>query len=243
MPSVFMQGATAEYCVVDARTAAFKPASLDHAQAAALPLVLLTAWEALFDRCTLQPGETVLIEAGAGGVGHIAIQLAKWKGARVIATAGRDESITLCKQFGADHVINYHERDVHDAVRELTDSRGVEVACDFVGGAVFWRALKCLGYAGRITTIVGVPKDADLSMLMVMNQSLLPEFVGGRFLGGGVPHQHADYLRQAGGLVDNGLLRVHISERVAFDASSLREAHERQETGRVIGKQAVLVRA
>ncbi len=242
MPSVLAQGATAEYCLIDARTAAPKPASLDHVHAAALPLVLLTAWEALFERTQLKPGETALIEAGAGGVGHIAIQLAKSVGATVIATAGRDASIALCKSLGADHVVNYRTQDVHDTVRTLTVGKGVDVACDFVGGEVFARALKCLAYNGRLTTIVGVPNDVDLSMLMVMNQSLLPVFVGGRFMGGGVPTQHADYLRRANQLIEDGKLRVHISERVAFTQEALRAAHERQEAGRVLGKQVVVIR-
>ena len=96
-PSLARHGSNAEYVAVDARTAALKPKKLDHPQAAALPLATLTAWESLHDRAKIHPGETVLIHAGAGGVGHFAVQLAKLHGCRVITTASREESIALCE--------------------------------------------------------------------------------------------------------------------------------------------------
>src|SRR4029077_4734126 len=110
-PSIMRNGADAEYVCVDARTAAHKPASLDDIQSAALPLVTLTAWEALLLRAQIQNGETGLIHAGGGGVGHIPIHLAKLPGGRVLTTASRDESIKLCGRLGADVVINYSEED------------------------------------------------------------------------------------------------------------------------------------
>ena len=119
-PNLFGPGANADYVLLDARAAARKPASVDHATAAALPLVALTAWESLHDRARIQPGQTVLIHAGAGGVGHIAIQLARLHGCRVITTAGRPESIAFCRDvLGADEVIDYTAVDFRARVREL----------------------------------------------------------------------------------------------------------------------------
>src|SRR3989442_6197338 len=122
-PSIIRNGADAEYVCVDARTAAHKPASLDHIQSAALPLVTLTAWEALLLRAQIQKGETVLIHAGGGGVGHIAIQLGKLHGCRVLTTASRDKSIRLCRRLGAEAVINHSEEDLVRSVGRETDSR------------------------------------------------------------------------------------------------------------------------
>jgi NADPH2:quinone reductase len=114
-PNLFRDGANAEYVAIDGRSAARKPSNVDHAMAAALPLVSQTAWEALHLRARIQPGQTVLIQAGAGGVGHIAIQLAKLHGCRVIATAGRDESIAFCREvLHADEVIDYRTQSVAD---------------------------------------------------------------------------------------------------------------------------------
>src|SRR5262245_740211 len=119
-PSIARNGADAEYVCVDARTAAQKPASLDHIQSAALPLVTLTVWEALLLRAQIRKGETMLIHAGGGGVGHIAIQLAKSHGCRVLTTASRDESIELCRRLGADVVIDYSKEDFVQCVEQET---------------------------------------------------------------------------------------------------------------------------
>src|ERR1043166_7401755 len=98
-PSLVRNGANAELVCVDARTVALKPRTLDHVQTAALPLVTITAWEALLQRARIQPGETVLIHAGGGGVGHVAIQIAKLHGCRVLTTASQPEALQLCRQL------------------------------------------------------------------------------------------------------------------------------------------------
>src|ERR1051325_2664286 len=109
-PSLARNGSCAEQVAVDDRSAALKPRRLDHIHAAALPLVTLTAWESLHERAGIHTGETVLIQAGAGGVGHIAVQLAKNHGCRVITTASRPETQELCRQLGADVIVD-HKRD------------------------------------------------------------------------------------------------------------------------------------
>ncbi|PYJ08427.1 MAG: hypothetical protein DME25_01530, partial [Verrucomicrobia bacterium] len=100
--SLVRDGANAEFVCVDARTAALKPKAFDHVQAAALPLVTLTVWEALLLRARVQRGETILIHAGGGGVGHVAIQLAEVQGCRVLTTSSQPESLALCRRLGAD---------------------------------------------------------------------------------------------------------------------------------------------
>ena len=151
-PNIARDGADAEYVCVDHRSAAHKPKSIDHAHAAALPLVTLTAWESLHLHGQIKAGDTVLIHAGAGGVGHIAIQLAKIHGCTVITTAGRDETVALCKQVGADHVINYHSEDVLARVKEITKGKGVPVVFDGVGKDTFMESLDCLAPLGLMAS-------------------------------------------------------------------------------------------
>lgn len=124
------QGNYAEYTVVDERFVARKPASISFAEAAAAPLVLITAWEALYERGRLAPGERVLIHAGAGGVGHVAIQLAKLKGASVSTTVGSEEKADFVKHLSADNVILYKQTDFVQAVLDWTNGEGVELAFD-----------------------------------------------------------------------------------------------------------------
>lgn len=240
-PSVVRDGANAEYVCVDARTAAAKPKSLDHAHAAALPLVTLTAWEALYERAAIQRGETVLIHAGGGGVGHIAIQLAKRRRCRVLATAGRDETIDLCRRLGADVVIDYTTEDFADQVRRETAGQGCHVVFDCVGGEVFDHSLECVAVNGRMVTIVGTGSVDALRKLFVKNATLHFEFMGAPTVYGIHPGKQGEILRSAAALVDRGELRVHVSR--IFDLAELAEGHRLQETGHVTGKIAVRVKS
>src|SRR6266581_11116 len=131
-PSLARNGANAEFVCLDARTAAPKPKTIHHTHAAALPLVTITAWEALLQRARIEAGETVLIHAGGGGVGHIAIQIAKLHGCRVLTTASSPEALDLCRKLGADTVINYREADFVERVKKETDGRGCPVVFDTV---------------------------------------------------------------------------------------------------------------
>src|SRR5215470_15855697 len=136
--NLFRNGANAELVALDGRSAARKPRSVDHVTAAVLPLVSQTAWEALHLRARIHPGQSVLIHAGAGGVGHIAIQLAKLHGCPVLTTAGRDESIAFCRGvLHADEVIDYRRANVAEQVKALTGGKGAAVVIDTVGGEVF----------------------------------------------------------------------------------------------------------
>lgn len=155
------QGTYAEYVLVDADLLAIKPQSLSFEQAAAVPLVLITAWEALHDRTSITKGQNVLIHAGAGGVGHVAIQLAKLAGANVITTVSSDEKAKFAKQLGADQVINYKTQDVIASVLQLTGGVGVDIAFDTVGATVLQDCFKCVRSYGDVVTILQPAADMD----------------------------------------------------------------------------------
>lgn len=239
-PSLARHGAHAEYVAVDSRLVAPKPAKLSHVEAAALPLVTLTAWEALHDRANIHTGETVLIHAGAGGVGHIGVQLAKLHGCRVITTASRPESIELCKHNGADVVINYKEESFVDWVNDHTDSKGLPVIFDTVGDPVFDQSLDCVALNGRLVTIVLNENPRVVSALFRKNATLHMEFMGVPGMFGINREKHGEILRTAAELVDAGKLHPHVSKVIPLEA--LPDAHRDQEAGHVIGKQVVQIR-
>jgi NADPH:quinone reductase len=152
------QGSYAEYTTINQGFAALKPKSISFAVAAAAPLVLITAWEALYERGRLEPGEKVLIHGGAGGVGHVAIQLAKListplndiKGAQVCTTVSSDEKANFAQQLGADLVINYKQTDFVQAVLDWTGGEGVDLAFDTVGGKVLEQSFPAVRYMGML---------------------------------------------------------------------------------------------
>ena len=238
-PSLVRDGSNAELVSVDVRTVAPKPRSLDHAEAAALPLVTLTAWESLYERARIEAGETVLIHAGGGGVGHIAIQLAKVRGCHVLTTAGRAETIELCRSLGADVVIDYTSNDFADRVKEETDGRGCDVVFDCVGDDVFDRSIACVSVNGRMVTCVGSGSANRLGDLFVRNASLHFEFMAAPTMYGIRPEKQGEILRAAAELVDNDRLEPHVSR--IFNLEELAEAHRHQETGHVTGKIAIRV--
>jgi NADPH2:quinone reductase len=239
-PALVRHGADAEYVLVDYRTAAPKPHNLGHRDAAALPLVTLTAWESLHDHGRLHTDETVLIHAGGGGVGHIAIQLAKLHGSTVLTTASSDESIALCRKLGADAVINHRTEDVVQRVREETGGALCDVVLDCVGGEAFKTSLDCVGVDGRLVTIVGVPDGADVNSLKPKNASLHMEFMGAATMWNIRPQRQGETLRTVTELVEAGRLTPHVSH--VFPLDELAKAHEQQETGRTVGKIVITVK-
>lgn len=239
-PSLFRQGGNAERVLLDARTAAPKPAAVNHLRAAALPLVTLTAWESLFHHGRLHHGETVLIHGGAGGVGHVAIQLALHHGCRVIATAGRDESISFCRQLGAHEVIDYRHSDVPDHVKEITGGRGADCVLETVGGGNLKLSVASVAPFGRIVSILPPDKDVDMSSLFLKNASLHFEFMGGPVYFSHHIESQGQILRTAAELADAGKLVPHVSH--TYPLEQLADAHREQEKGHVMGKLAIKVR-
>ncbi len=239
-PSLVRDGADAEWVAIDARTAAHKSSALSHVEAAAMPLVTITACEALYHRARLHQEEIVLIHGGAGGVGHIAVQLARLHGCRVLTTAGTDESVELCKHFGAHTVINYKQEDVVERVMAETEGRGCDVVFDTVGEEVFNLSLECVAVHGRLVTILPPPEDAPIQKLFLKDATIAMEFMGASTMYGTRPQRQGEILQTIAEFSDVGKLRPHVSHTFALD--ELSAAHRQQETGHTHGKIAVTVK-
>jgi NADPH:quinone reductase len=239
-PSLARDGSCAERVAVDHRSASLKPARLDHVQAAALPLVTLTAWESLHERAAIHSGETVLIQAGAGGVGHIAIQLAKLAGCRVITTASRPQTVEVCRKFGADVIVDYRKVSFVEVVMKETAGKGCPVVFDTVGGDVFDKCLDCVAINGRIVTIVLNENARIIPALFRKNATLHMEFMGVPGLHGIGLDKQGETLRTAAELADAGKLTPHVSQ--VIDLQEVPEAHRALEAGHVIGKIVVKMR-
>ena len=170
-------GGYAEYVAVPLRMLAPAPDGMDMAMAAGLPLQGLTAYHTLHTSARMQPGETVVVNAAAGGVGTLAVQLAKLGGAgKVIAAAGSAEKLALARSLGADEGVNYVTDDLAAQVRALTDGKGADIILESVGGQVFNRSLACLALFGRLVTFgqaSGQPGTVETGRLMQRNASLI----------------------------------------------------------------------
>ena len=207
-------GGYAEYVAAPAADLVAKPHTLDDSQAAGLPLAALTAWQALFDAAGLQAGQTVLIHAAAGGVGHLAAQLATWKGARVIGTASAHNQAFL-RELGVHRIIDYNETRFEEAAKD------VDVVLDCVGGEIQERSWGVLKPGGMLASIRGRP-DAEQA-----------EAHGVRAQHVSVRTEQAQ-LRAIADLANEGRLRVHVHETLPLD--EVRKAHEMSKTGHTRGK-------
>lgn len=238
-PNLMGQGAHAAFALLDHRTTARTPARIGHRDAGTLPLVGLTAWEALHDRARIQPGQTILIHGGAGGVGHIAVQLARLHGCRVVTTAGRAESIAYCRDvLRADEVIDYTKEDFVARVNELSQGVGLPVVLDTVGGKVFERSIACVAPGGQLVTILGAtPSDAAATTLLFRSITVHYEFMGARLAYGLSPEHQGQVLRGLAALVDREWLNVHVSQR--FPLERVADAHRQIESGHTLGKIAI----
>ncbi|MFD6244740.1 NADP-dependent oxidoreductase [Streptomyces roseolus] len=206
-------GGYAEYVVAPARHLAPKPAALSHVEAAALPLAALTAWQTLVDAADVRPGERVLVHAAAGGVGHLAVQIAKARGAHVIGTASAAKH-GLLRELGADEAVDYRAVPFEDVVSD------VDVVLDALGGETAVRSLEVLRAGGRLITLPGpddVPAAPDgVSASWVMVE---PDHLG---------------LREIARLVERGALRPVVDAVLPLPEAA--KAHELGERGRTTGK-------
>ena len=235
-------GSNAQRQLVDELIAARKPASLDFAQAAALPLTSLTAWELLFDRFGFDAGgadagRSVLVIAAAGGLGSIAIQIAKHAGLKVIATASRSETIDWCKRMGADHVID-HRQPLRPQLERAGFGHVDAIAC-FASVEPYWTQIAdIVAPQGRIGLVVGLRGPLDLELLKNKSASVHWEFMFTRamFTTDDMVRQH-QILEKVADLVDAGVLRTTLTATLTpISATNLREAHRRLESGTTIGK-------
>ncbi|MBK8906587.1 MAG: NAD(P)H-quinone oxidoreductase [Rhodospirillales bacterium] len=168
-------GGYAEYCTVPAAQCLPIPDGLDTAEAAALPETFFTVWTNVFERGRLASGESLLVHGGAGGIGTTAIQMANRLGARVFATAGSADKCDVCRRLGAERAIDYTREDFVDVIKEATDSRGVDVILDMVGGDYVSRNIKCLAREGRLVSIAfrrGSRVEIDLMPVMLKRLTL-----------------------------------------------------------------------
>ena len=235
------QGNYAEYTVVDERFVARKPASVSFAEAAAVPLVLITAWEALYERGRLEPGERVFIHAGAGGVGHVAIQLAKLKGATVSTTVSSQEKADFVKSLGADHVIFYKQTDFVQAVLDWTEGEGVDLAFDTVGGETFHQTFPAVRVYGDIVTILEPDANTVWKAARVRNLRISLELMLTPMLQGmvSVQQHQAEILEQCTQWIDAGKLKIQVSHQ--FPLEDAAKAHQLLETGSITGKIVLLI--
>ncbi|WP_373324756.1 zinc-dependent alcohol dehydrogenase family protein [Reticulibacter mediterranei] len=227
-------GALADYMLADADLVAPKPKSLSMTQAAALPLVALTAWEGLIDRAQMYAGQTVLVHGATGGVGHLAIQLAKARGARVFATASTTEKARIAQALGADVAIEYHTQSVAEYVAEYTGGKGFDIVFDSVGGANFAQSVEATAPRGTIISIVP-NATLDLSLLLFKGLSLHTVFTYVPLLYGMGRAAHGRILTELAKLVDEGKVCPLIDEHT-FALREVAAAHQFLESGRALGK-------
>jgi NADPH:quinone reductase-like Zn-dependent oxidoreductase len=207
------------------------PENLDWAQAAAVPLVFQTAWHMLVHRAQLQPGEIVLILAAGSGVGSAAIQVAKFFGAYVIATAGTDEKLERAKQIGADEVIHHGIMPIAKEVRRLTHNRGVDVVFEHVGTATWDESVKSMANGGRLVTCgatSGYDAKIDLRFLFTRQLSIMGSYMGTK-----------DELRTVLKLVAQGRLRPIVDK--IWPLHDAMVAHNYLEKGKQFGKVVLTV--
>jgi zinc-binding alcohol dehydrogenase family protein len=230
-------GANSEFHLVDERIVGRKPKRLDFAQAAAIPLTAITAWEAFFDRMKVKSGGSMLIIGGAGGVGSIGIQLAKNAGLTVIATASRPDSIAWVKELGAHHVID-HRKEMRPQLEAL-GKKHVEYVANFNDLDQHWAAMGDL-VAPQGATVAIVGNQKTLSMDAVRSKSVTVcwelMFTRPRFKTPDMIEQHR-LLNQVADALDSGKLRGTLKETLSpITARNLRKAHQKLESGTMIGK-------
>jgi NADPH:quinone reductase-like Zn-dependent oxidoreductase len=219
MPDPTRNGACAEYIVVRESEVALKPKSLHHIRAAAIPLAALTAWHALFNTAALQPGQRVLIHGGAGGVGHFAVQLAKWKGAHVIATAS-PKNHELLYRLGADEVIDYSTQRFENVARD------VDVVLDTIGGETQERSWQVLKKGGILASLVQPPSEEKAKARGVRGAMVANRPDGAN-------------LSAIANIIDSGKL-APVIDRI-LPLSEARRAHDLSQSGHTHGKIALRV--
>ncbi|OIN06214.1 zinc-dependent alcohol dehydrogenase family protein [Oceanisphaera psychrotolerans] len=230
-----LQGTLAEYMLADARLIARKPKNLSMREAAALPLVGITAFEAL-TRAGTAKGQRVLVHGGAGGVGHIAVQLARHFGADVYATGGADEQLSMIEKLGAAG-INYKTESVTDYVAKHTDGAGFDVIFDTVGGANLINSFDAAALNGQIATTVSL-LELDLSMAHFKGLSLHVVFMLIPMIHDHGRAVHGQILGELANIVEAGGLRPVVDEH-HFGLSDAGKAHERLASGQAMGKVVV----
>ncbi|CAI2768969.1 zinc-dependent alcohol dehydrogenase family protein [Flavobacterium collinsii] len=227
-----LQGTLAEYTAVDAALLALKPKNLSMKEAAAVPLVLLTAWEGLIDRAKVKKGDQVLVHAGAGGVGHMVVQLARIFGADVYATVS-PEKASIAEAFGATP-IDYRTTTVEDYVEQFTAGKGFDIIYDTVGGTSLDDSFKAIRHYGQIASCYAFGTH-NLATGSLRSASLHGVFVLHPMISGEGRKHHGDILKEAAKFIEEGKLKPIIDPR-KFTLDNAIEAHKAVSDGSAIGK-------
>jgi len=213
-PDVSRNGTYAEYVAVRAKEIYFKPKTIDHLASAAIPLAGLTAWQGIFDHGKLQAGQKILIHGAAGGVGTLAVQLAKWKGAYVIGTAS-EKNIAFLKELGADEVIDYHKENFEEKLKDI------DVVFDTIGGETQIKSLQVLKPGGILVSTVGIKDEAAVKAKGIQGVQYGAQSVPGD-------------LKQLAELADAGKIKPVIAQ--VLPLSDIVKAHQLSEEGHTRGK-------
>jgi NADPH2:quinone reductase len=230
-------GGYAEYALAESALCLPVPKTLSLVEAAGIPETYFTVYDNVFTRGHLEAGETFLVHGGSSGIGSTAIQLAKAFGAQVIATAGSADKCAFCRKLGAEHAINYKEADFVEAVREITQKRGVDVILDMVGGAYVQKNISILAVEGRLVQIAFLQgnKIADFDFLPVMLKRL--KLTGSTLRPRALPLKAAvakDLAEKVWPLLDSGEISPIID--ATFPLEDVRRAHELMESSAHSGK-------
>ena len=232
-----LQGAMAEYMLADAQLIAHKPTSLSMREAAAIPLVGITAYEGL-TRAQASEGQSVLVHGGAGGVGHLAIQIARSFGANVYATGGSEAQAALIEKLGATY-IDYRNEEVSDYVQAHTQGKGFDVVYDTVGGPNLQNSFAAAKLNGQVSTTVSL-LETDLSPVHFSGLSLHVVFMLIPMIHNHNRSAHGEILTTLAQMADAGKL-APVLDNQAFSLSEASQAHDRLASGQVMGKVVISV--
>ena len=227
-------GALTDYMLADALLIAKKPKSLSMEEAAALPLVSITAWEALHDKVTIKPGQKVLVHGGTGGVGSIAVQLAKSFGADVYTTVSTSKKANLAPGLTTDKIINYRQESVSDYVARITNGNGFDIIFDTVGEKNIETSFEALALYGTVVTIQA-NTTVNLAGLHLKSGNLKVVLMLLPLLHGVHRGHHGDILQKIAELVDNDKLKPLLHPN-SFSFDKIQQAHEFAESGKAYGK-------
>ncbi|WP_019614826.1 zinc-dependent alcohol dehydrogenase family protein [Psychromonas ossibalaenae] len=226
-----IDGALAEFMLVDAELMALKPKTLTMKQAAALPLVAITAWEALHDKLAVKAGDNVLIHGATGGVGHIAVQLAKSFGATVTATA-KSRTIEQASGLGADNLVNVDNCSVQEYVQQFSAGKGFDAVFDTIAGDNIQRSFEAARFYGAVATTLPVDNVLQVALKSLSFHSVLMLIP---MIEGINRAAHGKILRQVAELVDQGFIKPLIDDS-NFTIWQAADAHARLESGEAVGK-------
>lgn len=216
--------AYAEYTTADPIHLTYKPSNVSFEEAAAVPLAGLTAYQTIYDHLQIQAGQRILIQAAAGGVGHLAVQFAKIAGAEVFGTASQ-KNIPFLKELGVDHPIDYKNSTFEDHVASL------DAAMDAMGGEILYRTIKCIKRGGRVVCLPSSTKDDPVAIKLAKEQGV--ELIW--------PLMYPDQkqISQIAGFMRQGQLKVRVDE--AFPLNQMAQAHRQVESHHTTGKVVVLI--